>query len=76
VATRQLTVDVDGIVTGIRIEATTPPRMIVEGVLQDTLTKATVKSFSEDVTDILPPAAKTAVQTLVTRAQAWIDSKT
>lgn len=70
---KSLTFDVEGVVTGIRIEVR-GPRLIIEGVQQATDGR-TVASFSEDVTDQLTPTQRAALTTIVTRAQAWIDAK-
>lgn len=75
---KQVTLNVNGVLTGIRIAAgdvSTPPRLTLEGVQQDVATGQTVAAFSEDVTDLLTPAEKGRLTAIVTRAQAWIDAK-
>lgn len=70
----QLTIEVNAVVTGIRIDVTAR-RLLCEGVLQNTATGETVRSFREDVTDSLSPAMKANLTALVTRAQTWADNK-
>ena len=70
-ATGQITLNVSAVVTGIRISAA--GRITIDGVLQDTTTGATVRSFSEDVTDQLTPTQLAHVTAIVQRAQQWAD---
>lgn len=72
--TRPFATTVNGVVTGIRIDVN-GPRLMLEGVLLDETTGATVRSFSEDVTPQLTAAQLQRVTDIVARAQAWIDAK-
>jgi len=73
-ATKDVTITVQAVVTGIRIDAKAGT-LTIDGVQQDVATGATVRSFSEDVTPLLTPAQLAHVTAIVTRAQAWADAK-
>lgn len=73
---RPLNLTVNGRLTIVRIEVQTDGNhLVLQGVLEDQSTGQAIQSFTEDVTSLLTPAQKGALTNIVSRAQAWIDSK-
>jgi len=70
----QITLDVEAKVTSIQIN-TDGPRLVLQGVLRDTVTGDTFRGFSEDVTDVLTPTQMARVVAIATQAQAWADDR-
>jgi hypothetical protein len=71
----QVSLDVDAVVTGIHIEPSDPPRLIIMGEWR-LPGGDRVRSFQEDVTDALTDGQRTTLAALVTRAQTWLAART
>ena len=72
----QITIDVQPVITDIRIDTRTdPPRLVFSGVLRDTTTGETIRTFHEDVTGSLTQAHVDRVAALAARAQQWAAAK-
>lgn len=81
--TRPLNLNVDGILTVVRIEVRSDPlvgasdrnRLLLEGRLQDAASGELLRTVNEDVTASLTDAETAAIDLIVARGQAWIDAK-
>jgi hypothetical protein len=75
-ATAQRTITVESVLTAIRIDPVAKTLTLRGELRQGTGEDVTVIArFDEDVTDLMDAGDRTAAVRLVSRAQAWIDSK-
>ena len=73
-ASVQRTIQVEGVVTGIRLDPVAM-RVLVDGIVRQVGSNGAMASYTEDVTSLLSPADAAAALALVASAQVWIDSK-